>query len=86
MPERDIVTWNVLTSCCVRNNRTRDAFVLFNTMMQSESNGCEADCVTCLHLLQACAHLNALEFGEKKSMSTLTSMVMVMLSICLILL
>lgn len=63
MPERDTVAWNVLISCCVSNNRTRDAFFLFNTMMQSESNGCESDCVTCLHLLQACAQLNALEFG-----------------------
>ena len=63
MPGRDTVAWNVLISCCVHNNRTGDAFVFFNTMMQSESNGCEPDRVTCLHLLQACAHLNALEFG-----------------------
>ena len=75
MPGRDTVAWNVLISCCVHNNRTGDAFVLFNTMMQSESNGCEPDRVTCLHLLQACVHLNALELGEKKnSISTLMRM------------
>ncbi|KAK7855833.1 pentatricopeptide repeat-containing protein [Quercus suber] len=62
MPERDIVAWNVLTSCCVRPGCIRFVY----TMMQSRSNGCEPDHVTCLHLLQACAHLNALEFGEKK--------------------
>jgi pentatricopeptide repeat protein len=64
MPERDTVAWNVLISSCLRNNRTRDALGLFD-IMQSESNRCEPDDVTCLLLLQACAHLNALEFGER---------------------
>ena len=64
MSERDTVAWNVLISCCVRNNRTRDALGVFD-IMQSESNGCEPDDVTCLLLLQVCAHLNALEFGER---------------------
>ncbi|KAL4633669.1 hypothetical protein ACB092_04G139100 [Castanea dentata] len=64
MSERDTVAWNVLISCCLRNNRTRDALGVFD-IMQSESNGCEPDDVTCLLLLQACAHLNALEFGER---------------------
>ncbi|XP_035549589.1 pentatricopeptide repeat-containing protein At3g47530 isoform X3 [Juglans regia] len=62
--DRDTVAWNVLISCCMRNNRTRDAMGLFD-IMQSGSDGCEPDDVTCLLLLQACAHLNALEFGEK---------------------
>ncbi|KAM4107026.1 hypothetical protein ACJW30_04G109000 [Castanea mollissima] len=64
MSERDTVAWNVLISCCLRNNRTRDALGVFD-IMQSESNGCKPDDVTCLLLLQACAHLNALEFGER---------------------
>ncbi|XP_075661066.1 pentatricopeptide repeat-containing protein At3g47530 [Castanea sativa] len=64
MSERDTVAWNVLISCCLHNNRTRDALGVFD-IMQSESNGCEPDDVTCLLLLQACAHLNALEFGER---------------------
>ncbi|XP_019438269.1 PREDICTED: pentatricopeptide repeat-containing protein At3g47530 isoform X2 [Lupinus angustifolius] len=64
MPHRDTVAWNVMISCCIRNNRTRDALSLFD-VMQSESNRCEPDDVTCLLLLQACAHLNALEFGER---------------------
>ncbi|KAG6678199.1 hypothetical protein I3842_14G068600 [Carya illinoinensis] len=62
--DRDTVAWNVLISCFMRNNRTRDALVLFD-IMQSGSDGCEPDDVTCLLLLQACTHLNALEFGEK---------------------
>ncbi|KAK4264185.1 hypothetical protein QN277_025394 [Acacia crassicarpa] len=64
MPQRDTVAWNVMISCCIRNNRSRDALSLFD-VMQSESHSCEPDDVTCLLLLQACAHLNALEFGER---------------------
>jgi len=64
MPQRDTVAWNVMISCCIRNNRTRDALSLFDYMQRS-SNKCEPDDVTCLLLLQACAHLNALEFGER---------------------
>ncbi|CAL5198384.1 unnamed protein product [Lathyrus oleraceus] len=61
---RDTVSWNVMISCCIRNNRTRDALSLFD-VMQSENYKCEPDDVTCLLLLQACARLNALEFGEQ---------------------
>ncbi|XP_059441012.1 pentatricopeptide repeat-containing protein At3g47530 [Corylus avellana] len=64
IPERDTVAWNVLISCCIRNNRTRDALGLFD-IMQSGGDGCDPDDVTCLLLLQACARLNALEFGER---------------------
>lgn len=64
MPRRDTVAWNVLVSCFIRNNRTRDALGLFD-VMQSSNCKCEPDDVTCLLLLQACAHLNALEFGEQ---------------------
>ncbi|KAI4343881.1 hypothetical protein L6164_011178 [Bauhinia variegata] len=64
MPQKDTVAWNVLISCYIRNNRTRDALNLFH-VMQSGSYKCQPDDVTCLLLLQACAHLNALEFGER---------------------
>ncbi|EXB44694.1 hypothetical protein L484_015951 [Morus notabilis] len=64
MPKRDTVAWNVLISCCLRNKRTRDALSLFDAM-QSEEYGCEPDEVSCLLVLQACANLNALEFGER---------------------
>ncbi|PQP93113.1 pentatricopeptide repeat-containing protein [Prunus yedoensis var. nudiflora] len=64
MPKRDVVAWNVLISCCLHNNRTRDAVSLFD-IMQSETHRCEPDDVTCLLMLQACSNLNALEFGER---------------------
>ncbi|CAI8610062.1 unnamed protein product [Vicia faba] len=64
MPMRDTVAWNVMISCCIRNNRTRDALSLFD-VMRSENYKCEPDDVTCLLLLQVCARLNALEFGER---------------------
>ncbi|XP_043723145.1 pentatricopeptide repeat-containing protein At3g47530 [Telopea speciosissima] len=64
MSHPDTVAWNVLISCYTRNGRTGDAFGLFN-VMQSPPYGSEPDDVTCLLLLQACAHLGALEFGEK---------------------
>ncbi|KAL3598613.1 hypothetical protein D5086_006531 [Populus alba] len=44
--------------------RTRDVLVIFDGMLSGEL-GCEPDDVTCLLLLQACASLGALEFGEK---------------------
>ncbi|KAL0335624.1 UNVERIFIED_CONTAM: Pentatricopeptide repeat-containing protein [Sesamum radiatum] len=63
MAHRDVVAWNVLISCYTRNGRTRDALALFD--MMTDSNGCQPDDVTCLLVLQACASLNALEFGKK---------------------
>ncbi|KAL3617961.1 hypothetical protein CASFOL_038282 [Castilleja foliolosa] len=63
MPHRDVVAWNVLISCCTLNGRTRDALSLFDRMR--DSNDCRPDDVTCLLVLQACASLNALEWGEK---------------------
>lgn len=64
IPTKDAVAWNVLISCFLRNKRTRDAMSLFD-IMQSETYACEPDAVTCLLMLQACANLNALEFGER---------------------
>ncbi|KAI4326628.1 hypothetical protein MLD38_031919 [Melastoma candidum] len=61
---KDTVAWNVLISCYLRNGRTRDALRVFDHMVAG-SSGCEPDDVTCLHVLQACASLNALEFGER---------------------
>ncbi|CAK7356415.1 unnamed protein product [Dovyalis caffra] len=64
MPQRDTIAWNVLISCYMRNRRTRDVLGIFDGMLSGEL-GCEPDGVTCLLLLQACADLGALEFGEK---------------------
>nr|XP_016459716.1 PREDICTED: pentatricopeptide repeat-containing protein At3g47530-like [Nicotiana tabacum] len=62
MSHRDTVAWNVLISCYLRNRRTRDALRVFD-MIRSSSE-CQPDEVTCLLLLQACANLNALAYGE----------------------
>lgn len=64
IPHRDTVAWNVLISCCLHNSRSRDAWGLFD-IMQSEAYRCQPDDVTCLLMLQACANLNALEFGQR---------------------
>ncbi|XP_050223040.1 pentatricopeptide repeat-containing protein At3g47530 [Mercurialis annua] len=64
MLQRDIVAWNVLISCFIRNHRTKDVLGMFDGMVSGEF-GCKPDDVTCLLLLQACANLGALEFGEK---------------------
>lgn len=64
MAVRDVVAWNVLISCYVHNCRTKDALVLFD-LMQDPHYGLEPDEVTCLLLLQACAHLGAVECGER---------------------
>ncbi|XP_020591937.1 pentatricopeptide repeat-containing protein At3g47530-like [Phalaenopsis equestris] len=64
MPNKDTVTWNVLISSFACNNRTKDALLLFDAM-QSPEYGLKPDAITCLLLLQACAHLGALNFGER---------------------
>ncbi|XVF11912.1 hypothetical protein REPUB_Repub08aG0069000 [Reevesia pubescens] len=63
MTQKDTVAWNVLISCYLRNGRTRDVLMLFDTM--KNEGVCEPDDVTCLLVVKACANLGALEFGEK---------------------
>lgn len=62
MSHTDTITWNVLISCYMGNRRSRDALRVFDMMQNSYD--CRPDEVTCLLLLQACANLNALAFGE----------------------
>ncbi|XAR50043.1 hypothetical protein NMG60_11004260 [Bertholletia excelsa] len=64
MSQKDTVAWNVLISCYIRNGRTRDTLSVF-CMMRNPQCGFQPDDVTCLLLLQACANLGALEFGER---------------------
>ncbi|XWS51140.1 hypothetical protein CRYUN_Cryun12cG0151200 [Craigia yunnanensis] len=63
MAQKDTIAWNVLISCYLRNGRTRDVLMLFDSM--KNESVCEPDDVTCLLLTQACANLGALEFGVK---------------------
>ncbi|CAA6665193.1 unnamed protein product [Spirodela intermedia] len=64
MTHRDVVAWNVLISCYAHNGRSKDALLLFD-LMQGPRYAMEPDEVTCLLLLQACAHLGALQLGER---------------------
>lgn len=63
MSHRDTAAWNVLVSCYIRNKRTKDALSVFDLM--EKSKGRRPDDVSCLLVLEACAKLNALEFGER---------------------
>lgn len=64
MPQRDTIAWNVLIDCYIRNGRTGEALRAFSLMENGEC-GFHPDDVTCLLLLQACANLNSLGFGER---------------------
>ncbi|KAF3777782.1 Pentatricopeptide repeat-containing protein [Nymphaea thermarum] len=64
MPNRDVVSWNVLISCFLQNKCTRDALGLFLRMMSFDDASQRPDHVTCLLTLSACANLGALDVGE----------------------
>lgn len=64
MSVRDVVAWNVLISCYIRNGRTRDVLELFDAM-QLPPYSLKPDKITCLLMLQTSANLNALNIGEK---------------------
>ncbi|KAL9243241.1 hypothetical protein vseg_017153 [Gypsophila vaccaria] len=64
MSVRDTVSYNALISCFLNNKRTRDALAVYSGML-SLGTECRPDAVTCLLLLQACAHLGTLDFGER---------------------
>ncbi|CAN6485616.1 unnamed protein product [Victoria cruziana] len=65
MPNRDVISWNVLISCFMQNKRTRDALGLFLRMMSSDDVSQRPDHVTCLLTLSACANLGALDVGQR---------------------
>ncbi|KAM7268405.1 hypothetical protein ACFE04_010571 [Oxalis oulophora] len=65
LPNKDVVSWNVFISCHIRNARTKDCLALFHRMRaEDQKEICKPDDVTCLHMLQACSSLGALEFGQ----------------------
>ncbi|KAG0471061.1 hypothetical protein HPP92_015607 [Vanilla planifolia] len=64
LPDRDTVSWNMLISSFINNNRTKDALLLFDAMQSPEYESVP-DEVTCLLLLQACANLGTVDFGER---------------------
>ncbi|KAA8523061.1 hypothetical protein F0562_009484 [Nyssa sinensis] len=63
MPERDVVSWNVLISGYVRCDRFEDAIKVFRRMQQ-ESN-LKPDEATVVSTLSACTALKNLELGKE---------------------
>ncbi|CAL0307436.1 unnamed protein product [Lupinus luteus] len=61
MPTRSAVTWNSMISGYVRNGKLNKALQLFHKMQQE---GVEPSEFTMVSLLNACAHLGALQLGE----------------------
>ena len=61
MPTRTPVTWNSIISGYVRNGKLMEALELFRRMQEE---GVEPSEFTTVSLLNACAHLGALQHGE----------------------
>ncbi|XP_043722578.1 pentatricopeptide repeat-containing protein At4g39952, mitochondrial [Telopea speciosissima] len=59
---RDIITWNTLISAYTRNGHSSEAVALFDMMIFEDLKPNLATLVT---VLSACAHLGALEHGER---------------------
>ncbi|KAF3787688.1 Pentatricopeptide repeat-containing protein [Nymphaea thermarum] len=61
MPERSTVTWNAMTSCCVKCKCEVQGLVLFNKMLVS---GVEPNAATLVNVLMACAATGARRYGK----------------------
>lgn len=61
MPTRTSITWNSLISGYVRSGKLREALEIFHRMQEEKIEPSE---FTMVSLLNACAHLGALEQGE----------------------
>ncbi|XP_016649001.1 PREDICTED: pentatricopeptide repeat-containing protein At1g08070, chloroplastic-like [Prunus mume] len=62
MLERDLISWNTMISCYVKNNNLRKALEVFEEMGKA---GLKADGTTLLGILSACAELLALKLGKE---------------------
>lgn len=61
-PERDVISWNTMISCYVREGLPRVALDLFAKMM---IDGVKPDEITMISLISACTKLRDLNVGEK---------------------
>ncbi|XP_057972554.1 pentatricopeptide repeat-containing protein At4g21065-like [Malania oleifera] len=61
MPERDVVTWTTMIAGCTKQGRYGEGLALFQDMQVS---GVEANELTLVSVLSACAHLGAYEMGK----------------------
>lgn len=61
MPERSTVTWNAMTSCCIKCKREAEGLLLFNEMLIS---GVEPNEASLVNVLMACAATGARRHGK----------------------
>ncbi|KAG7965787.1 hypothetical protein I3843_08G017600 [Carya illinoinensis] len=62
LPERDVVSWNTIISCYIRQGMPREALSLFWRM---KVGGVKPDEITMVSLVSACTKLRELKMGEK---------------------
>ncbi|KAK9273094.1 hypothetical protein L1049_017901 [Liquidambar formosana] len=61
-PDRDVISWNTMISCCVRMGLPGEALNLFREM---EVNGVKPDEITMVSLVSACTQVKDLKMGEE---------------------
>ncbi|PKU86980.1 pentatricopeptide repeat-containing protein At3g57430, chloroplastic-like [Dendrobium catenatum] len=64
MTERDVVSWNSMISCCLKNNNYVKALELLTELHCSNVDDLAPDTITMLSSIQACAELASLQHGE----------------------
>eukprot|EP00257_Ricinus_communis_P018982 XP_015577831.1 pentatricopeptide repeat-containing protein At5g06540 [Ricinus communis] len=62
MPEKNLVTWSTMISGYAKNNCFNKAIELYNVL---QSEGVQANETVMVSVISSCAHLGALELGEK---------------------
>jgi pentatricopeptide repeat protein len=62
MPEKNLVTWSIMISGYARNNHFEKAIELFQVL---QSEGVRANETVMVSVISSCAHLGALELGER---------------------
>ncbi|WOK99024.1 pentatricopeptide repeat-containing protein [Canna indica] len=64
MEERDIVSWNTMISCYVKNDRADEALQLLGQVHTASGGKLAPDFVTMLSSIQACSMMSSLEQGQ----------------------
>ncbi|XP_042513952.1 pentatricopeptide repeat-containing protein At3g57430, chloroplastic-like [Macadamia integrifolia] len=64
MNEKDIISWNTLISCLVKNGCPSEALMLLGKVHSNEGEGVVPDSVTVLTSLQSCSELASFDMGQ----------------------
>ncbi|XWS56111.1 hypothetical protein CRYUN_Cryun09bG0058300 [Craigia yunnanensis] len=62
MPEKNLVTWSIMISGNAKNNNFEKAVELFQVLQEE---GVKANETVMVSVISSCAHLDAIELGEK---------------------